>query len=147
VAIFNAALSAGDVAALATRSVAHFGGPSATNTVAVRVLAPEEAAGPDLGGGVGRRRVGADGERAVGADVYRRGVDEPARVDADARPPSPPALPFLWSDPEAPLLPRRFYRVRAEPLEEPPRLPGLRLLFSILRLVSTFGKVLHNSQQ
>ena len=114
VAVFNAALSAGDVAALATRSVAHFGGPSATNTVAVRVLAPEEA--PALtsagvsAGGAWALTVNGPSELTYTVEASTNLLEwTPLETTV------PPALPFLWSDPEAPLLPRRFYRVRAEP--------------------------------
>jgi hypothetical protein len=113
-AVFDAALSAGEVAELAARSVAHFGGASATNTVAVRVLAPAET--PALNAAA---HSAADGWQMTvsGPAELRYTVEASTNLTAwtplesfDA-----PALPFLWSDPDALRFPRRFYRVRADP--------------------------------
>lgn len=113
-AVFDAALSASEVAELAARSVAHFGGASATNTVTVRVLAPEAA--PALNAAA---HSAADGwqMRVTGPAEFRYTVE--ASTNLTVWTPletfASPALPFLWSDPDALRFSRRFYRVRVEP--------------------------------
>ena len=114
VAVFAAALSSNEVAALASRSVAHAGGLAATNTVSVRVLAPEEvpaatSAGVSAGGAWSMTVSGAAGlTYTVEASTN---LTDWAPLDTCVA----PVLPLLWSDPQAPLYPNRFYRVRAEP--------------------------------
>jgi hypothetical protein len=111
--VFDTALSTDEIAALAVRSVAHFGGPSASNSIAVRVLAPEErpvisAPVMDAGGWVMTVDGPADLSYAVEASTNL--VDWAPLVNAIT-----PGPPFLWSDPDASLYPHRFYRIWLTP--------------------------------
>ncbi len=112
-AVFSGALSSNEVATLATRSVGHFGGASATNSVAVRVLAPEQApalATPSLSGGGWSMTVSGPPDLRYTVEASTNLTSwMPLETYAS------PALPFLWSDPAALLFPRRFYRVRLDP--------------------------------
>jgi len=113
-AVFRAALSADEVKALATRSVAHLGGDAATNSVAVRVLASEEAPAMTSAG----VSAGGDWLMTVNGAADLTYTVEASTNLLDWLPLDSyvsPALPFLWSDPGATLLPARFYRVRAAP--------------------------------
>ncbi len=114
VAVFDATLSSNEVAALATRSAAHFGGVSATNTVAVQVLATEQA--PALGAATlssgGEWSMTVSGPPAFTYTVLAStNLTEWAPLGTYLA----PTLPFLWSDPEARFFPNRFYRVRITP--------------------------------
>jgi hypothetical protein len=112
-AVFHGALTADEVSALAARSVAHFGGLSATNAVAVRVLATDAApvmSASGWAGGAWAMTVNGPSDLSYTVEVS---TNLATWLPLETR--VSPALPFLWSDPDAAALPRRFYRVRLDP--------------------------------
>lgn len=110
-ALFARTLGAAEVSALATHTVDHAGGLSASNGVMVSVIAPEAAplmssAGVVNGGAWSMTVSGpADADYTVYASTNLT-VWTPVKTLVS------PAQPFLWSDPEAANYPKRFYRVR-----------------------------------
>jgi hypothetical protein len=111
--LFSRALSAGDVAALATRTVGHFGGLGASNGVTVSVIASESA--PLLSGAV----ADGGGWSMVVSGPSGAAYTILASTNLTAWTPlttvTSPPLPFVWKDPETNAYPRRFYRVRLGP--------------------------------
>lgn len=112
-ALFGRALSASEVAALATRTVAHFGGLTSSNAVTVRVLAPESTprlSGPSVSDSGWSMAVSGPS----GADyTIFASTNLTSWMPLETR--ASPAIPFQWSDPDADLFPKRFYRVQVGP--------------------------------
>lgn len=112
-ALFGRALSAPDVSALASRTLSHACGLTASNAVAVRVLAPGAApqmSAAGMSGGAWSMTV--SGPDDVTFTVYAStNLSDWTAIDTLVA----PAPPFLWSDPSSALLPRRFYRVEVKP--------------------------------
>jgi len=113
-AVFRGALGPNEVAELASRSVAHFGGLATTNRVDVRVLAPEES--PRLSAPVWTAG-GTWSMSLFGPDHATYTVEASTNL-LDWTPLetfSSPAVPFLWEDAAAAQYLRRFYRLRLDP--------------------------------
>lgn len=113
-AVYDVALDASEIAALATRSAAHLVGPAATQTVEARVLAPDET--PALST-VARAADGAWSMTIVGPTSFGYVVEASTNLTEwlPLETVTPPSLPFEWSDSAALLYPQRFYRVRLTP--------------------------------
>ena len=112
-ALFSRALGAAEVSVLAARTVAHAGGLTASNAVTVRVLAPAEApqmSAAGVAGGAWSMTVSGP----AGAD-YTILASTNLTTWAPLQTLLLPALPFLWSDPDAANYPVRFYRVEVHP--------------------------------
>jgi hypothetical protein len=112
-ALFSHALSASEVASLATRDMAHFCGLTASNAVTVRVAAP--AAIPSISSplsSAGAWSMTVSGLPGFGYTILAS-TNLTTWQPIETR--AAPTLPFTWSDPDAALYPRRFYRVRLEP--------------------------------
>ena len=111
--LFSRALSSAEVSALATHTVGHFNGLSASNGVTVSVIAPASMptlSAPGFAGGAWRMTV--TGPAGADFTVYAS-TNLTTWTPLEKR--VAPALPFLWGDPEATNFPKRFYRVRLEP--------------------------------
>ena len=113
-ALFAHALSAAEAGSLATRDVLHFCGLTASNTVTVRVIAPQSV--PQMTAPVsspGLWRMTVSGPPGFGYTILASTnltVWTPIATRA-----SPTTIPFTWSDPDAINFPCRFYRVLLEP--------------------------------
>ncbi len=95
-------------------TVAQSGGEAAASNVTVRVLAPEAApvvSAPVAAGG-GAWNLTVNGPSGFGYTI-QGSTNLTAWTSLTTR--LLPPLPFVWSDPDAGLFPRRFYRVRLEP--------------------------------
>jgi len=112
-AVFNAALSADEVAVLAARSVAHFGGPSASGSIAVRVLATAERpvmSDPVVESGGWMMTVNGPTDLTYTFEASTNLIEW---IPLDSA--LTPVPPFQWSDPDASLFPSRFYRIWLTP--------------------------------
>jgi len=107
-------LSASEAAALASRDVAHFCGLTASNTVTVRVIAPQSIplmTAPAISPGVWHMTV--SGPPGFGYTILAStNLTTWTPIETRA---APAAVPFGWSDPDSVNFPRRFYRVLLEP--------------------------------
>ena len=111
--LYARTLSSNEVAALATHTVGHFNGLSASNRVTVTVIAQASVpalSAPGLAGGAWRMTV--TGPTGADYTVYAS-TNLTTWTPLDKR--ASPAIPFQWNDPEATNFPKRFYRVRLEP--------------------------------
>jgi len=110
--LFSRALASAEVATLATRTVGHFSGLTASNGVTVSVIAPTSVpamSAPGLAGGAWHMTV--TGPTGADYTIYAS-TNLTTWTPLEKR--AAPAVPFQWNDLEATNFPKRFYRVRLE---------------------------------
>ena len=111
-ALFSRTLSPSEVALLAARTVAHFSGLSASNTVTVSVLLPEAApllSAPSAKNGWSMAVSGPAG--ATYTVFASTNLISWTPLETLVAPP----VPFQWNDLDAANHPRRFYRILIGP--------------------------------